>query len=60
MDLVYNKPNDKLGKGKFESMWYGPYVIHRCLGKGAYILVDFDGKILENLCNGLYLKIFYT
>ena len=33
MVLVYDQPNDKLGKGKFESMWYGPYVIHHCLGK---------------------------
>ena len=40
--LVYDQANDNLGKGKFDSMWYGPYVIHRCLGKGAYILVDSD------------------
>ena len=24
MVIVYDQPNDKLGKGKFESMWYGP------------------------------------
>ena len=28
MVLVYDQPNDKLRKGKFESMWHGPYVIH--------------------------------
>ena len=43
MVLVYNQPNDKLGKGKFESMWYIPYVIHHCLGKGEYTLIDYDG-----------------
>ena len=60
MVLVYEKPNDKLGKGKFDSMWYEPYVIHHFLGKGAYTLIDSNGKLLENPHNGLYLKIFYT
>ena len=60
MVLVYDQPNDKLGKGKFESMWYGPYVIHRFLGKGVYTLIDSDEQLLENYRNGLYLKIFYV
>ena len=60
MVLVYDQPNDKLGKGKFESMWYGPYIIHHCLGKGAYTLIELDRRILENPRNGLYLKRFYT
>ena len=32
-DLVlnYDKRYDKLGKGKFESMWYGPFVISKVL-----------------------------
>ena len=60
MVLVYDKPNDKFGKGKFESMWYGPYVIHHCLRKGAYILVDSDGQLLEKPRNELYLNIFYA
>ena len=60
MVLVYDQPNDKLGKGKFESMWYGPYVIHLCLIKEAYTLIDFDGQLLENPHNGLYLKKFYA
>ena len=60
MVLVYDQANDKLGKGKFEPMWYNPYVVHRCLGKGAYIIVDSDGQLLENPRNELYLKIFYA
>ena len=44
----------------FESMWYGPYVIHRCLEKGAYILPNSDGCLLKNPCNGLCLKRFYA
>ena len=60
MVLIYYQPNDKLGKGKFESMWYGPYVIHRCLRKWAYTLIDSNGQLLENPHNGIYLKRFYA
>ena len=34
--LTYNQRHDKLGKGKFESMWYGPFIISKVLEKGAY------------------------
>ena len=54
--LVYDQSNDKLGKGRFDSMWYVPYVIHRFLGKGAYILVESDDHFLRNPRNGLHLK----
>ena len=30
------------------------------LGKGAYLFIDSDGKILENPRNGLYFKKFYA
>ena len=60
MVLVYDQPNHKLEKGKFKSIWYGPYIIHHCLRKGAYTLIESDGKLLENPHNGLYLKIFYA
>ena len=58
--LVYDQTNDKLSKGKFDSMWYDPYLIHWCLGKGAYILSKFYGHLLMNPRNGLYLKRFYS
>ena len=28
--LTYDQRYDKLGKGKFESMWYGPFLISKC------------------------------
>ena len=31
-----------------------------CLGKGAYLLIDSDGQLLENPHNGLYLKKIYA
>ena len=44
-DLVftYDQTHDKLGAGKFESMWHGTYIVNHVLEKGAYDLVDYDG-----------------
>ena len=58
--LVYNQACDKTGKGKFESMWYGPYVIHRCLGKATYLLANSGSHLLKNPHNGLYPKRLYA
>ena len=58
--LTYDQRYDKLGKGKFESMWYGPFVISKVLDKGAYELVDYDGIPLGQTRNGLYLKRYYA
>ena len=57
--LTYDQRYDKLGKGKFKSMWYGPFIISKVLEKGAYELVDNDGIPLGKTRNGLYLKRYY-
>ena len=51
--LTYDQRYDKLGKGKFKSMWYGPFVISKVLEKGAYELVDYDRIPLGQPRNGL-------
>ena len=58
--LTYDQIYDKLGKGKFNSMWYGPFIISKVLEKGAYDLVDYDGIPLGQPRNGLYLKRYYA
>ena len=58
--LIYDQRYDKLGKGKFKSMWYGPFIISKVLEKGAYELVDYDGIHLGQPRNGLYLKRYYA
>ena len=58
--LIYDQANDKLGAGKFEPMWHGPYIVKRQLAKGAYELIDFDEVSLGKTRNGLYLKRYYT
>ena len=39
MVRTYDQRHDKLGKGKFESMWYGPFIISKDLENGDYKLV---------------------
>ena len=58
--LVYNQDKDALGVGKFEPLWYGPYIIWKVLRKGAYELVDYEGNKLARPRNGLYLKQYFA
>ena len=58
--LTYDQRYDKLGKGKFESMWYSPFVISKVLEKGAYELVDYNGIPFGQPHNWLYLKRYYA
>jgi hypothetical protein len=43
--LVYDQAHDKLGTGKLEPLWHGPYIVKHVLHRGAYELVDYN----ENL-----------
>ena len=58
--LLYDQANDKLGAGKLESMWLGPYIVKKVLQKGAYELIDYEGNPLAQPRNGLYLKKYYA
>ena len=58
--LLYDQESDKLGAGKFKSLWMGPYIIRHVLAKWAYKLVDYDGIPLAQPRNGLYLKRYYA
>ena len=58
--LVYDQYKDPLGVGKFKPMWFGPFIVKEVLKKGAYRLVEFEGKYLVEPRNGLYLKKYYS
>jgi len=60
MVLLYNQEFDKLGAGKFQYLWMGPYIVKRVLAKGAYKLVDYNGIPLSQPRNRLYLKCYYA
>lgn len=54
--MLYDQANDKLGAGKFELMWHGPYIVKRVLQKGASKLVDYEGNALAQPRKRIYLK----
>ena len=58
--LLYDQAHDKLGVGKFQPMWHGPYIVKRVLQNGAYELIDYETHPLEQPRNGLYLKKYYA
>ena len=58
--LLNEQDQDMLGAGKFEDMWWGPYIVRRVLEKGTYALVDYDDIPLSEPRNGLYLKKYYA
>ena len=60
MVLVYDQDHDKLGAGKFEPMWHGPFVVKSVLTKGSYDLVNYNGVPLSEPRNGIYLKKYFT
>ena len=60
MVLTYDHKHDKLGAGKLDSIWHGPYIISHVLERGAYELIDYEGIPLGEPRNGLYLKKYYA
>ena len=58
--LLYDQAHDKLGAGKLQSMWHGPYIFKCVLQNGAYELIDYEGCPLSQPKNGLYLKKYYA
>jgi hypothetical protein len=58
--ILYDQAKEPLGAGKFKPMWHGPYILRRVLEKGAYELEDYEGNMLVEPKNGLYLKRYYA
>jgi len=58
--LVYDQDKVSMGAGKFNVMWNMPYIVRHVLKKGSYKLIDYNGNVLVDPINGLYLKRFYA
>jgi hypothetical protein len=55
--LLYNSRFKTFGKGKLQSKWDGPYVVHSVLSKGAVTIMDIKGD--KSMVNGQRLKVYY-
>jgi hypothetical protein len=55
--LLYNSRFKTFGKGKLQSKWDGPYIVHSVLSNGAVTIMDVKGD--QFMVNGQQLKIHY-
>jgi hypothetical protein len=55
--LLYNSRFKTFRKGKLQSKWDGPYVVHSGLSNGAVIIMDVNGD--QFMVNGQRLKVYH-
>jgi hypothetical protein len=55
--VLYNSRFKTFGKGKLQSKWDGPYVVHSVLSNGAVTIMDVNGD--QFMVNGQRLKVYY-
>jgi hypothetical protein len=55
--LLYNSRFKTFGKGKLQSKWDGPYVVHSVLSNRAVTIMDLKGD--QFMVNGQRLKVYY-
>ena len=58
--LIYDSKLDKQWSGKLETKWKGPFKIHKCLDKGAYVLHNQFGQQLKEVVHADRLKPYYS
>ena len=46
--------------GALDPLWEGPFVIHKNLHNGAYILSTVDGEIFRRAWNAQHLRRYFT
>jgi transposase InsO family protein len=55
--LLYNSRFKTFRKGKLQSKWDGPYVVHSVLSNGVVTIMDMKGD--QYMVNGQRLRVYY-
>jgi hypothetical protein len=55
--LLYNSRFKTFTKGKLQSKWDKPYIVHSVLSNGAVTIMDVKGD--QFMVNGQWLKVYY-
>jgi hypothetical protein len=55
--LLYNSRFKTFGKGKLQSKWDEPYVVHSVLSNRAVTIMDVKGE--QFMVNGQRIKVYY-
>ena len=60
MVLRWDARKEKKGKhGKFDNIWFGPFLVSMFLENNTFVLQTLEGEELSNPVNGRFLKHFY-
>jgi hypothetical protein len=54
--VLYNARFKTFGKGKLQSKWDGPYVVHSVLSNGVVTIMDIKGD--QFMVNGQWLNVY--
>ena len=61
MVLRWDARKEQKGKhGKFENLWFGPFLLSKVLENNTFILQALEGEELSSPVNGRFLKHFYS
>ena len=61
MVLRWDARKEQKGKhGKFDNIWFGPFIVSKVLKNNNFVLQTLDGEELSNPINGRFLKHFYS
>ena len=61
MVLRWDARKEKKGKhGKFDNIWFGPFLVSKVLENNTFILQSLEGEELSSPVNGRFLKHFYS
>jgi hypothetical protein len=55
--ILYNSRFKTFGKGKLQSKWDSPYIMHSVLSNGAVTIMGVKGD--QFMVNGQRLKVYY-
>ena len=59
MVLRWDARKEQKGKhGKFDNLWFGPFIVSKVLENNTFVLQNLDGEELSNPVNGHFLKYF--
>ena len=61
MVLRWDARKEQKGKhGKFDNLWFGPFLVSKFLENNTFVLQTLEGEELSSPVNGRFLKHFYS
>ena len=54
------RKEQKRKHGKFDNLWFGPFLVSKVLENNTFILQSLEGEELSSPVNGRFLKHFYS